>query len=363
MRSDGRVKAVFALLGAEHARYRAAVATAAAQMHEYVETHRTQSGSVGRAAAGELGRFAAGRMDSERFGALFAGSRTLTPDRVAVVARAAEVLHELHEQGDDLFAVDVPPEGDLAQAVHDALEEIGRAFGAALVFQAVRAGIYAPEQHDTMLSAFPFARWNRGERQLAPPLVVWVDGADVHAERLAEFVDGRQKIVLVVRAAAPPAPLVRLVTPGVFVIQATDVGALDRALRWDGPTVAALLSDNASERVARFAHDPAAGRTLAERLTIAHLPGESPRGTLGRRSAAQQREELEQLMALGSAAASASRTVPVELPTVAATAATVSSNGAPTHGPSSRMVDANAVDALAGWLLAQAGFGGSEVTT
>ncbi len=119
----------------------------------------------------------------------------------------------------------------------------------------MRGGRYRPAEHDSLLDAAEFRAWNKAERRFAPPLVVEVDGADLHAGALLDFADGREKIVLVVRGAMPPAPLVRCITPGTFVLQTVD-GTRPRPLAaFDGPAIAALVPEGA----AVFLHDPGAG--------------------------------------------------------------------------------------------------------
>jgi hypothetical protein len=317
------------------ARYRGAVAAAAEQIGAYLDACRARSGDVAEGALTELGAFARGRIDAGRLAAVIGGRRAVAPEMAGLAERAEAVLRELLARGDALFTYDLPSGGDLRHAVHDALEEAGRAFGAALVFQAVKTGVYRAEQHEGLLDTFPFARWNRTERLLAPPLVVSLDGADLHADTLAEFLDGQQKIVLVVRGPATPAPLVRLLTPGVFVAQTQDAAELARAAAFAGPAVAALVP----EAAARFVHDPGAGRTLGERLAVAWLPPDVPRAPVGGRSVAQQREELAQLAALAELAAA-----PVAAPPPPAAVM-------PTPP-----VDEAAVNDLTTWLLAQAGF-------
>lgn len=327
------------------ARYRAAVSIAAEQIAGWLDAHRARRGDAADAALASLGEFARGRIDGARFAALVGGPATMAPEHVAFAERAETVLHELLARGDAAFACDLPVGGDLRHAVHDALEEAGRAFGAALAFQAARTGAYDPEAHDACLDAFPFARWNRAERLIAPPLVVSLDGADLHADALAGFLDGQVKFVLVVRGPVTPAPLVRLVTPGTFVAQTTDEAELARAVAFDGPAVVAVVPETA----ARFVHDPAAGRTLADRLRVTWLPTDAPRAAVGGRSAAQQREELAQLATLADLA-----------PPAAATAITTP-RAADAPLPAAESVaspaadDDAAVGALAAWLLAQAG--------
>jgi hypothetical protein len=192
--------------------------------------------------------------------------------------------------------VDVPAGGDLRAGVARALADLGRAFGAVRTFEVARSGGRRAGEAAAALDGFPYARWSRGERRAAPPLVVAVDGADLRAGVLAEFLDGAQKIVLVVRGPCAPAALVRLVTPGTFVLQSADGTGLDRFAEWGGPGIAALVPDTA----ARFAHDPAGGAAAWQRLSVAHLPEGDPRISVGGASGAQQAEELRQLRMLAA---------------------------------------------------------------
>ena len=367
-----RIAAALQALAEPRARYDAALAGALERMREYVAAHRPEARAASEAAATELGRFAGGRIDVDRFAALFE-ERALSPDVVALIERAAGVIAELQSYGDALFVAHVPTGGDLRRVVAGALAEAGRAFGAALAFQAARTGVRRTEWHERLLAGAPFTYWNRTERLLAPPLVVDVDGGDLNAEALAEFLDGALKVVLVVRGEASPAPLARLVTPGTFVVQATEPSALGRFAASGAPGIAALLPASC----AQFSHDPAAGPTLGERLTISHLPTAAARGSTGSRSAQQQREELAQLTLLaevadlarlhasapGSSAAAPGANAPAGGGAVTAGAssgANVPVGGAPRAVPAARTNgtvagDAGTVDALATWLLAQAG--------
>jgi hypothetical protein len=160
-----------------------------------------------------------------------------------------------------------------------------------------RSGSYRAAEHEGFLEAFPFSRWNRAERAMAPPLVVEVEGDRLHAAGLAEFFDGAVKIVLVVWGPSPPAPLARLVTPGVFVAQDTESSVVRRAAAAAGPAIVALVPDTA----ARFVHDPEAGATLGQRLSVGALPEEEPRRRLGAFSAFQQAQDLDLLKILASA--------------------------------------------------------------
>jgi hypothetical protein len=336
MPSDTRTARVLTALTEHRNRFRSAVAAAHDQMAGYVAAHRARTNGHSQVVARELGRFAAGRIDSDRFGALFAESHFLSAETTERVERLVGVLAELLAEGDELFTCEVPAGGDLRAEVDRAIAHAGRVFGTVLAFQALKTGVYRPDRYDPDIEAFPFARWNRSERLLGLPLVVEVSGADVRAESLAGYVDGWMAIVLVVRGTTSPAPLVRLITPGTFVIQTGDVAELDTIGACGGPAVAAVVNDTS----ARFVHDPRAARSLGPRLTVAHLPA-APKEPLGGRSAWQQAEELAQLQALQQSGSTwTAAASPASPPAGLGTAAPV---------------DAGSIDRLAGWLLSSAG--------
>ncbi len=86
--------------------------------------------------------------------------------------------------------------------------------------------------------------------------MVAVDGSEVHAGALAEFADGREKLVLVVRGASAPAPLARCITPGTLVLQTDDGRGLDRVAAFDGPAIAAIVPEGAADVPARSRRGP-----------------------------------------------------------------------------------------------------------
>jgi hypothetical protein len=313
-----------ALAPAQHA-FRAAVENALARGEGWWnEQAATEKDRVARVGA-ELGAFAADRVDPRRFAALFARPRAMTPEVRKEMKRALDALKDACA-GADVMTASIEADGSLATAIDDALAEAGRAFAAARVIERVRTDHKSTEQSPAVVH-LPFQSWTRAERRSAPPLVVTVAGVDLHAGALGEYADGRQKIVLIVEGACPPAALVRLVTPGTFVMQTSDVAALDRMVRFDGPAIAAIVPEGA----ASFTHDPAAGTEQWQRVSIERLPS-PPFAAVPGMSAWQLREDVRQLEAL--AAAPASRAIPP---------------GAPAPGDSP-----DAVDRLASWLLGQA---------
>jgi hypothetical protein len=294
MPSDERVpQALEALAGARET-FRAAVAAAAEEVRGFVAAHRSPADGAAERAARELGPFAAGRIDASRFGALFGGAEPLDAGGLEWLGRAHAVLGEAAGTDDRYFQADVPAGADLRNAVIAALGRAGRAFGAARVVELVRGRRFREMDHAAYLESFPPALWTRAERELAPPLVLGVAGADLQVGGLADLLLGSQKIVLVVRAPAPPAALVRLITPGVFVIQTADAAALKALATVGGPAIAAVIPQGGVQ----FVHDPAAGTTLPARLSVGELPAEEPKAALGRYGAIQQVEELRQLAAL-----------------------------------------------------------------
>ncbi len=327
---DEGERRVFQALKDPLGRFRSALATAIEELREAHDLDEREANDGQAVREAGLGAFAAGRIDPERFGALARRDRAvLEPKALPRLDGAFHALSELAARREQLHRVNVESGKSLHHAVQRTMTEVGRAFGAARIAALARSGGYREEEHAAWLGGFPFALWNRAERRLAPPLVVEVDGADLGAECLAEFLDGTTKIVLLVRGAAPPAPLARLVSPGVFVAQVTSPDELAAFAAFAGPGIVALVPEGA----ARFVHDPAAGVTLGERLRIDAMPERAPDRPLGPTSVFQQTEGLRQLAALVERAA----------PSVVGAA-----------GP------ADTAGKLAAWLLGQADLGGLE---
>ncbi|MHC4845768.1 MAG: hypothetical protein ACYTCU_06375, partial [Planctomycetota bacterium] len=285
-----------------------------------------------------LGDFASGRIDTARFASLVVRKRALEPATSGVIERALATLTGLAAQGETLSCVNVSPGESLHGAVSAALAQVGRAFGAARVIGLVRSGRYESSPHDRDLEGFPFARWNRAERRLAPPLLIEVDGADLQAGALTEFLDGAMRFVFLVRGACPPAPLARLISPGLFVMQCAEAADVARLAGWDGPGVAAIVP----EGCARFVHDPAGGPEVWDRLALDHLPEEEPKNPVGGISVAQQVEQLRLL----SAFLVKPEAAPAPMPTADAAAAPA--------GGGANGTTAEPADKLAAWLLASA---------
>ncbi len=330
MPSDDRVELALAALAGQRDAFRAALGTTAEQVQSFLNENRGSENGKANRIASELGPFAAGRFDTDRLATLFESELHVDGLTLETIEQARDTITELAKRNHDLFVTHVKPGGDIRDTVARALEEIGRAFGAVRIFELTKSGSHRGNEHARSLGSFPFVKWSKGERRLAPPLVVTVDGADLRAERLAEFLDGAQKLVLVVRGSCAPAPLVRLITPSTFVIQTTDGSGLDRLAAHDGPGIGALVPGDA----ALFVHDPAGGAQIAARLTVTRLPERDPRMSIGGLSGQQQAEELRQLRALAAAPA----------------ASGPSGEAAAPAAPS------QPVDKLAAWLLSQANF-------
>jgi hypothetical protein len=324
---DPRVRLALEALAHPIAEFRAAIAGALAHAEAVLTAATASSDARTAQARAELGAFAEGRIDASAFATLFAPVAPAEPAARAGLVRAVALLRGVLDRGDQLFVIELPSGGDLAAAVGAALEQVGQAFGAVQLAELIRAGRYRPETPDPVRAASSYPRWSAAARGLAPPLVISLDGADLRAAALAEFCDGRAKLVLVVRGSCAPAPLVRLITPKTFVLQTIDRAGLDRLAACRGPAVPALVPQGA----ARFLHDPAGGKESWQRLSVLDLP-EAPRRALGGASAWQQAEDLEQLA------------------TLARTPFSIPSSGVPA---SPALGESDAVDRLASWLLTQ----------
>ena len=344
MPSDERVgPAVEAVAGARET-FRSAVSVTMEEVRGLLEKRGAAGADRSSRLERELGTFAAGRIDPGRMAEVFAPPKRGAPFERVLLQQALGALSSIHHKGDESFSLTLESGARPVVEVRKVLGEVGRAFGAARVVELVRASQYRASEHGQLLEFFPFHQWNRAERGLAPPLVVELDGADLHVAGLADFLDGSFKLVLVVRGDSPPASLVRLITPGVLVLQTADPEELACLADWPGPAAAALVPETA----ARFIHQPARDGGPA-RLRIDHLPGQAPRVALGGLTAFQQKEELRQLAFLaesGRLATSAANGT--DVPTAAGTAARGARAAAPT-APTA----ADPAGQLAAWLLQQ----------
>ncbi|HWO90106.1 MAG TPA: hypothetical protein VNL98_13245, partial [Gemmatimonadales bacterium] len=255
MQSDPRIQEALAAIAAQRKLFEATLEATIEDIRAYLAGRRASVTERVERLAQELGEFSAGRVDAGAMAKLFDNHQEAAVHGAFDAAEAAlRTLLALRAQEEKLFLVGLRSSRDLFEAVDRALARIGRAFGAARVASAVRHGGPPPNEHARLLAAFPYSRWNRGERRQAPPIVVEVEGEALRPAGLAEFLDGRQKIVLVVRGPCPPAALVRLIGPRQFVAQSVDGGVLGRLLSWDGPGTVALVPEGA----AQFVHDPSA---------------------------------------------------------------------------------------------------------
>lgn len=292
MPSDARTARALQLLAPCRAAFHDAVVGAVDELRSTISAHRPSADARAEITAG-LGRFAEGLLDPDRFAALFGGNGRLGAEDLARLELALETLRETVQQGDDLYRLAVQRGVDLRDSVRGALAARGRVFAAARSAERIRTGRGVDVADEP--AGFPFRLWNRAERQIAPPLLIEVEGGDLLTAGLAEYLEGRMKIVLVVSGAAPAAPLARLIAPHVYVQQAVAADALAGFAGFDGPAIAALLPEGA----AAFTHDPAAGVSLAQRLRVEALPAMEVRQAIGAVSVAQQQADLQWLRDLG----------------------------------------------------------------
>ena len=327
MPSDKPLALALAALARPIAEFHALVGDAIVQGEAVLAAQHADADQRAAAAALSLGHFADARMDAGRFAALFPATPPLAADAVAALEHALVVLRAVQSRGDDFFVIDVPPGGRFGATLESAFETIGGALGAVLMEEQIRAGRYESDQ-DRLLRTQYFRTWSSAERRASPPLVVTVDGADLQPGAMLDYTDGREKIVLVIRGASPPAPLARCISPSTFVLQTVDGNGLDRLAAYDGPSVAALVPEGA----AVFLHDPAGGRESWQRLTVQHLP-DMPKRAIGGQSVWQMTQDLRVLASLA--------TTPFAVP-------------APTGTEAARAVGADdAAERIAAWLVAQ----------
>jgi hypothetical protein len=333
MPSDERTRDALAAVTAARDDYRSALVGTADQLRGLLLAQGGGPDAGLDRAAAELGNFATGHIDVERFASLIASDEVLDEASRGHLARAVETLESLTAAGDDVFVAQVPAGGDLSETVARALGEAGRAYGAARTAELARTGRFKAAEHGRWIDHFPPAQWSRNEREIAPPLVVSLRGEDFRAGGLADFLDGTQKIVLIVEGKSPPAALVRCLTPGVHVLQTDDPATLARIGDTEGPAIAALVPSDA----ARFEHRPGSDGSPRLRLTVENVPGDDPKRSLGRISAFQQAEELRLLRVL--------------------TGATRSVGAAGDGAAGAGAAPATDADVLAAWILGQGGDG------
>lgn len=334
MPSDPRVAQALAALAQPIAEFRAAVQGALAQADAFLAAQTADAPAQAARAAVELGVFAQSHVDPVKFAAMFPAVAKADKASQAALSKAAKILRRVAAQGDEMAVALVTDGVRLGATIDAALAGVGQAFGAIIITELVRGGRYKAAEHERLLDPAEFRAWNHAERRFAPPLVVEVDGADLHAGALLDFADGREKIVLVVRGDSPPAALVRCITPGTFVLQTVDGTGLDRMAGYEGPAIAALLPEGS----ATFMHDPNAGKETWQRLTVPFLPT-GPFRAVGGCSAWQMEQDVKMLAELAR--------TPFVVPAAAG------AKGAPAMGAG------DAVDRLAGWLLDSSGLAGN----
>jgi hypothetical protein len=317
--------------------FQSALVRAVEDVRGFLAGHRAPAGDRSPQVAAQLGAFGAGRIDPARFASLLTVPETLDAERLHRVEKALSHLEALEVRGDELYRTKVPPGGDLRDTVAHALATVGGAFGMIRVVASARDGRSEPLDPADFTHGFPARRWGRSERKMAPPLVVEVRGEDLVVGGLGEFLEGGLEIVLVVEGKTPPAPLARLIAPGVFVVQTTEAAGLAAAMAFDGPVVAAVMPEGA----ARFTHDPAAGASYGARLTVHEAADPDALAPVGPLSVFQQAQDLAHLEALVRGGAPAG-----------AAAGPVAAGAAGAEGPLGG--ESTPADRLAGWLLQQA---------
>lgn len=289
MQSDERVRAALSALKPEIAQYRFVVSSTLDRARGLLaaESAPANTGTV-------LGQFASGRIDPEKFAMISSGAAPLDAVGRAMLERAMETLDSLLDCGDNLFALSVARGSSVAGAIRDRIATFGSAFAAGAIIELIRRRTYDPALHGLCVKDQPFESWTPSERRLAPPLVVRVDGRDIDPFALAPLLDGRLRLVLLVDGPTSPALLARLVSPGVFVSQASDASVLDTLRDLEAPAIVAIMS----ESEARFIHDPRGGWASWQRVKISSLPDAPIRKPMGTRSAWQQREDIAYLRSL-----------------------------------------------------------------
>jgi len=126
--------------------------------------------------------FVARTLNESRLATLLFDHHDANPAATEVLTLALGALTDLAEKSERLSVVELPPGGNLYEAVARALGEIGRAFNAARAIVEIRAG--RQRNGDPSVGPLVFARWTKTERRLAPPLIVEVQGGDLRPAAL-----------------------------------------------------------------------------------------------------------------------------------------------------------------------------------
>ncbi len=289
MQSDERVTAAIAALKPQISVYLLNVESALERARKLLAAESNDS-----AAAESLGEFAQGRIDAARFAMLAEDPGPLDAIAFGVLERTIERLEAISGAGDEQFIVALDAGGSIGEAVHARFETLGAAYSAATLVDLARRRAPNLLGQGLSLESHPFEKWTAADRRIAPPLVVCVEGPDVDALGIARFVDASVRLALIVTGQTAPAPLVRLISPGVFVSQSSDITPLSKSSDYEGPAVVAVMEDGG----ARFTHDPRRGRAVWQRLDVTRMPDVQARKSVGRRSAWQQREDVAHLKAL-----------------------------------------------------------------
>jgi len=293
MPSDDRITQALDALASARESYSSSVALSAEEVRGILDREQSVDETPQVKLGHELGPFASGRIDLDRLTSFVSANSKLPEEKRKEIQRAYEVLTNLKKAGVSLFQAKLELDGYLRGSILAALGKAGAAFGAARSVEWALHDLPKPEFSEDVLESFTPAHWNRGEKGCAPPLVMEVEGQDLKVASLGEILEGTQKIILVVNGPAAPAPLVRLITPGVTVLQTDAPEDLEALSATSGPGVAALMP----EGCAKFIH-AAGGKTLHERLRVSFIPEKEPKKGLGTISAFQQTEELRQLASL-----------------------------------------------------------------
>ena len=283
MASDERKRIALEAVGSRAELFRSALIATADQVQGLL----SGTGDVAEDQSVSLGLFAQGRVNFDRFASFTPKTVRIDAAAEAPIRAAQDVLKSLLAQGDELFVLRLKEGEDLSRKLGRRLSMIGCAFAAAHVIELAKRGQYRDEEHSELLEKFPFPRWNKSERALAPALVIELCAADFKPSLIVPFLDAHSKFIFNVSGDAPAAALSRVISPGVFVQQETGDAALDAFSEFEGPAVAALLSPTAVS----FVHDPSAGETTFERFVSLEFPKEVKKLAIGGISVAQQAQD------------------------------------------------------------------------